>query len=266
MYLCDRVINMRFILCKMALANNFDKLQKGLFLLDYDGTLVEFTPMPEMATPSKRVLDLLKKLNCRVNTKVVIISGRGYMDMEKYFSQLPISIIAEHGAMIKNDGHWSHINLSPDSWKRAIYPMLRQFALSCPGSFIEEKEFSLVWHYRNALEIDGNIKSRELIQVLASSISSLGLKLLDGNKVIEIMDKSIGKGNATLKYIEENYFDYIVSIGDDKTDEEVFEVLSLNLTAETIKVGPGQTKAKHRLENVDEVLMYLEQIVSDTNN
>lgn len=229
-----------------------------LILLDYDGTLVKYEPIPENAVPTLHLLDILKKIIKNPQTRLVIISGRSHNDIDKFLGHLPITLIAEHGAMIKDKGIWRNQIADTALWKQAIIPIFNTIALACPKSFVEEKEFSVVWHYRNAENEMGYTSSRELIRTLEEKIAIYDLKILDGNKVIEVITNAIGKGIATKNLVEKGNYDYILAIGDDKTDEEMFEFLAHNDDARTIKVGEGSTLAKYTLDNVDEVFEFIE--------
>jgi trehalose 6-phosphate synthase/phosphatase len=99
-----------------------------------------------------------------------------------------------------------------------------------------------------------------LINLLLKVIDAYDLKLLDGNKVVEVMSKEIGKAKAAKRLIEQNDYDFILSIGDDITDEEMFNYLLFNDNAVTIKVGDGETAAKKRLDSVEEVINLLEKL------
>ena len=59
------------------------------------------TLIPDNARLPEHLIDILKKLIDNPQTKVFIITGRGYQDIDKLLDHLPINIIAEHGAMIK---------------------------------------------------------------------------------------------------------------------------------------------------------------------
>lgn len=247
-------------LIKEELIKKYRNATNKLVLLDYDGTLVDYSPIPERAIPSEKLLDVLIKLIEQPQTKIILISGRSNQDIEKLLGHLPIDIIAEHGTTIKENGEWKKQIVDNGSWKNKVLPILKKITLSCPKSFVEEKQFSLTWHYRNAESQSGDNYSRELIRILESIISSYNLKILDGNKVVEIMTTEIGKGKAVKKLVEENNYDYILSIGDDKTDEEMFEFFLHNTNAVTVKVGNGTTVAKYKLNNVNSVISLLEQL------
>ncbi len=101
----------------------------------------------------------------------------------------------------------------------------------------------------------------EIKDALSHITSNLGVGVLEGNKVIEVKYASVNKGRAALKWIESNKWDLIISIGDDWTDEDVFDVMPKD--AYSIKIGFGPSKAKFRLPSVKEartLLYYLADI------
>ena len=246
---------------KELLIEKFHKAGNKLILLDYDGTLVDYKMAPQEATPSKKLLASLLKLNGSPNTKLVIISGRAYQDIDGFVGHLPIDIVAEHGAMIRENEIWKELVPDDEIWKQSVFPILNRATENCSGTFIEEKRFSLAWHYRNAEQETGFSASRKLITALSAKTQALNLKITDGNKVVEVKKKDIDKGKGTLYLLENNHYDFILSIGDDKTDEDMFEVLANNSNAYTIKVGDGDTLAKYRLENVQNVIVLLNELL-----
>lgn len=231
-----------------------------LVLLDYDGTLVNYTPIPDTARLPEHLFDILTKLIGNPHTEVFIITGRGYQDIDKILDHLPINIIAEHGAIIRERGIWKNQINDNVQWKETIIPILNQISLTCPKSFVEEKSFSLTWHYRNAESQSGFAHSRKLINILEKIIHYYNLKILDGNKVVEIMTKEVGKGKAVKKLFEQNNYDFILSIGDDATDEEMFEYFLHITNAFTIKVGNGDTFAKYKFASINDVVLLLKHL------
>jgi trehalose 6-phosphate synthase/phosphatase len=245
---------------KAELIQKYKIATNKLVLLDYDGTLVNYEPIPEKAKPSEHLLEILGRLACNPLIKVIIISGREHKDIDNLLGHLPIDIIAEHGATIKENGIWKNQIVDNCLWKKPAFSLLNRFALKCPGSFIEEKQFSLTWHYRNCESKSAYKHSRELIRLLADIIHPYNLKIMDGNKVVEIMSEAIGKGEAVRKLVDKNNYDYILSIGDDRTDEDMFDFLLNNAEAITIKVGNGNTSAHYKLNNERDVLLLLEHL------
>ena len=245
---------------KDDLIEKYREANNKLILLDYDGTLVNYALVPDDATPSAHLLDVLLKLVDKAHTRVIIISGRSHQEIDKLLGHLPINIIAEHGAMLRENGLWKEQAINNSSWKNEIIPVLNHITLKCPNSYVEEKHFSLTWHYRNSDVSSGYSYSRELIGLVEKYIGPYNLKILDGNKVIEIMTGEIGKGKAVEKLLSQENFDYILSIGDDVTDEEIFELFLTDENSFTIKVGNGSTFAKYKFDSVGEVVMFLNDL------
>ncbi len=230
-------------------------------MLDYDGTLVDIASLPEDAVPSEKLLDSLLTLNTPPDTKVVIITGRSFADMENFMGELPVDIIAEHGAIIREDGTWRQLLQDSGKWKEKVQLVLDRFVDNCPGAFLEEKDFSLAWHYRNMEPEAGIAASRVLIGELEKAIGNMGLRITDGKKVVEVKCGDIHKGKGAEYLTGKMKYDFILSIGDDKTDEDMFAALSANPDAFTIKVGKGDTLARYRLTSVREVIVLLNELL-----
>jgi len=245
---------------KEEISGKYRNANSRLILLDYDGTLVNHTPIPYTDRLSEHLFDILIKIVDTPHTELFIITGRSYKDIDKILDHLPINIIAEHGAMIKEGGIWKVQINDNGYWKKSILPILVQITSACPESFIEDKAYSLTWHYRNAEFQAGLYHSRELIRILESITDSYSLKILDGNKVVEIMTKEVGKGNAVRKIFEQNNYDFTLSIGDDVTDEEMFEYFLNIKNAFTIKVGNGNSFAKYNFPGINNVISLLKHL------
>ena len=164
--------------------------------------------------------------------------------------------------MIREKGIWKSKLKEDPEWKKTILPVLNQITLTCPKSFVEEKTFSFSWHYRNAENQSGYAHSRKLISILEKNIHLNDLKILYRNKVVEIMKKEVGKGKAVKSLIEKNHYDFILSVGDDSTDEEMFEYLLHIPCAFSIKVGNGETFAKYKIAGIDDLVLLLKLLSS----
>jgi len=244
---------------KIKLLDVYSKSKARLILLDYDGTLVHFAEKPEKAKPAEELLKLLTSLAHNVKNEIVIISGRDRETLDKWFGHLDIGLVAEHGVWIKERGkEWETIEPLENDWKKEILPVLEVYVDRTPGSFIEEKEFSLVWHYRNCDAELAAVRAKELKDVLLNLTANLNIGVMEGNKVIEIKNTNINKGRAALKWISKKQWDFILAIGDDLTDEDIFAVLPD--TAYSIKVGLGSSRAKFYMESVDKVKALLKSI------
>jgi len=244
---------------KKKLIQDYRKGKKRLNLLDYDGTLVAFSERPEKAYPDVEIMRILKNLTSNKKNEVVIISGRDRKTLEKWFGNLNIGLVAEHGAWFKEIGRdWENIVPLSINWKESIRPILELYVDRTPGSFIEEKEFALVWHYRKADPELSSLRAKEQEDTLMHLTANLNLKVLEGNKVIEIKDSSINKGKAAFRWISKKNWDFILAIGDDRTDEDIFATLPE--TAYSIKVGLGPSQAKFYIESIKSVRALLKEI------
>jgi trehalose 6-phosphate synthase/phosphatase len=242
------------------LVNDFQESNKALLLLDYDGTLVPFTPKPAEAMPGANLLRLLEKFTKNPRNEVVLISGRDKDTLEGWFGGLDVGLVAEHGVWIKEKGRgWETIETLTSEWKEEMHPILESWVDRTPGSFIEEKEFSLVWHYRKANPWLGELRARELINNVSNTIANLNLQVLEGSKVVEVKNTGINKGRAALRWISREKWDFILAMGDDWTDEDTFKALPS--TAWSIKVGFGASAARFSLSSPSEATSLLRKMV-----
>ena len=161
-----------------GLLREYDKAERRLFLLDYDGTLVPFFGKPEEARPGDDLFQLLKLLVVDAKNEVVILSGRDKDTLDQWFQHLGLGLVAEHGVWLK-ERQWEMIEPLTNEWKRVIRPILEAYMEQTPGSFIEEKEFSLVWHYRRTDPELGTMRVLELIDELSNLTANFNLQILE---------------------------------------------------------------------------------------
>ncbi len=243
------------------IVKQYHNAESRLLFLDYDGTLVSFKDKPEKAVPDEDVQNLIRTLSQNEKNEVVIISGRNRESLDTWFSGLDVALVAEHGVWIKEKGKkWRTIEPLRAEWKREIRPIIELFVDRTPGSFLEEKEYSLVWHYRKTVPDLAAVRVREIKDTLLQITENLNLAVLDGNKVIEIKNPGINKGRAVLRWLSKRDWDFVLCIGDDLTDEDMFSNLPPH--AHSIKVGITLSHAKYSLDSVKEVLTFLEGLES----
>jgi trehalose 6-phosphate synthase/phosphatase len=236
--------------------------QHRLIFLDYDGTLVPFAPTPELAKPDKEVLEILDILARHPGNRLVVISGRDQATLNRWLGNIPCGLVAEHGAWIRPslEQDWEMHRQQDEYWKEELRSILDKYTLSVPGSITEEKDHGLAWHYRRAVPELAQIRSRELFDYLSEFLANTELQLLRGHKVIEIRPLGINKGNAGERFLQEDNWDFILAIGDDWTDEDLFRVLPPS--AHTIKVGLGESKANFYLESQTACRHFLAELAS----
>jgi trehalose 6-phosphate synthase/phosphatase len=242
--------------------SEYRNAENRLLFLDYDGTLVGFQDAPQKARPDQELMTLLQKLTADHKNRVVIISGRDRKTLQDWLGKFDVDIIAEHGVWLKEGSEdWQMIkNLSSD-WKKDIRPIMELQVSRTPGSFIEEKDFSLVWHYRKVEKGLGEMRARELHTHLSYLASNINLQVMEGSMVIEIKNTEVNKGAAAARWLEKFPADFVLALGDDRTDEDMFRAMPEE--AYTIKVGHSRSSARFYLESVQDVRNILKELPNE---
>ncbi|WNB17774.1 bifunctional alpha,alpha-trehalose-phosphate synthase (UDP-forming)/trehalose-phosphatase [Marivirga arenosa] len=246
---------------KNSITKDFKKAKNPIIFLDYDGTLMPFNENPDDCAPDAELSQILHQL--AVKAKVVVISGRKAATLEEWLDEFNIDLIAEHGIKTKRAGaKWEvNGNLQEDSWKNEARDILEFYIQRTPGSFLEEKEHTLVWHYRKVEKGLGDLRSSELSSHLKHFMTNKGLDVIEGDHVVEVKPSVINKGKAAIERLKGEKTDFIMAFGDDRTDEDTFEALPND--ALSVKVGSGFSYAKYAVENNEEVRTLLEKFVME---
>lgn len=240
------------------LKQHYQKANKRLILLDYDGTLVSFTKTPSQAYPSRKLKNLLTDLANHEKNDLVVISGRDHETLERWLGDLPVNLVGDHGLWHRAKGDaWKKTLTIDNSWKPAVFNVLERFVDRMPGSFIEEKSYSIALHYRGSEPDMMSMKINEIKDALFSLKGSTLLEIQQGNKVIEIKDQRVNKGIASQLYSSQKAYDFILVAGDDTTDEDMFKEQK---DAFSVKIGFGITLAKKRIETVNAFRTILEAL------
>ncbi|WP_068473564.1 bifunctional alpha,alpha-trehalose-phosphate synthase (UDP-forming)/trehalose-phosphatase [Saccharicrinis aurantiacus] len=242
-----------------TMLDKYNKAEKRAIFLDYDGTLTSFKKNPQDAMPNEELHNIIKNLTDNEKNIVTIISGRDRYTLEKWFSGHRVNLICEHGVWMKVvDGTWEMLSTVNNNWMPNVRPTMENFVDRTPGSFIEEKNYSLVWHFRKSEPEQGELRANELKDELNTHLSNHNLEIMEGNKVIEVKSGGINKGIAALQFLNNEPYDYIMALGDDWTDEFMFRELPEE--AYTIKVGLTHTKASYKVESVAAVRALLSKM------
>ena len=219
------------------IARQYREAGRRILFLDYDGTLVPIARRPEMAVPDQGILGLLERLAADPKNTVVIISGRQREFLDQWFGNLRVVLAAEHGGFLRAvPAGWVNVVEADPAWEQQVLPVLQRYADRCPGAFIEKKSLSLAWHYRTAEPQIAQLRSQELKEELGELVSHDGkLHVLEGHKVIEIKHAGYDKGTVVPRLLDAAAYDFVLALGDDKTDEDLFRVLPAD--AWTVKIG-----------------------------
>jgi trehalose 6-phosphate synthase/phosphatase len=247
-----------------AILTAYQRATCRLIILDHDGTLAPFEMHPDMARPSVKAHSLIRFLANDAMNKVILTSGRDKENMDAFFGGIPATLMAEHGAYIKENGVWKATADRTADWIPRALKALNILKFKYEGSSVELKSLSLVWHYRAIAEKIKPIEKKQIeadLQLLGQHEDFL---IYHNEYTIELRTKGIDKGSALSKWANTQSFDFIVAIGDSLTDEDAFKVLPE--PAFTIRVGRSTTSAaRFHVESQKEVLPFLQELAETKN-
>lgn len=238
--------------------NTYDEARKKLIILDYDGTLSPFYGNPMKANPTPELMELLKKASADRRNRIVICSGRDRRTLDAWFGHLPLGLSAEHGAFYKKEGVWN-CKLQASEWDSEILNIMKQTVRKTPHSILENKDTALVWHYRNVDVWLAELRVTQLVNALINPCSRLNLQIMKGNKIVEVKYSDCSKGSEALRLMEEDHYDFVMAIGDDTTDEEMFATLPPDTF--TIKVGKASNAARYTLPRQQQVITFIHHLI-----
>jgi trehalose 6-phosphate synthase/phosphatase len=142
-----------------------------------------------------------------------------------------------------------------------LMPIIQRYVERLPGSFMEEKGFSIVWHFRNAEAELASVRAKELVDDLITFTANTDLQVLQGSKVIEVRNAGINKGVAGTHFLSRREYDLILAVGDDWTDEDLFKVIPQRKNNYTLKVGIMPSNARYNLKDYKETRKLLEEMI-----
>lgn len=223
----------------------YEQAQNRLIVADYDGTLTQLQSVPQLATPSPYIINLLGSLSKDPRNTVVIVSGREKRFMDTWLGKLKIGLAAEYGFYYRmpDDDEWQTMVPEIDTtWRDIVRPILEYFTERTPGTYIEKKESSLTWHYRDADPNFGSWQAKDMQIQLEDVLSNLPLEIIQGNRMLEVRHQGASKGmvvEGVLRYLLDTSnpknrkasmmvdqpVDFVFCVGDDRTDEDMFQVL-----------------------------------------
>lgn len=226
------------------------RARRLLVATDYDGTLSEIVEDPAAAVPVAGTVEALDDLAEMKDTVVAIVSGRTREELTALFTNPALVLIGEHGAARGDD---------PDPDVAAAVARARglveEIAERTPGSRVETKPRSVAFHYRT---VEDGLAEEAVRRLRVAAARLEGIRMLTGKKVLELRAATDSKAGAVADLRRENDIDVVVFLGDDVTDETIFE--ALEPPDVTVKVGTGPTAADHRVPDPEAVVRVLRRL------
>ncbi|PWW45675.1 trehalose-phosphatase [Melaminivora alkalimesophila] len=223
--------------------------------LDFDGTLADIAPEPQLVRLEPQALQALQALHRFLGGALAIVTGRALRDVAPHFEALPVAIACEHGAQL----HAPSLPAAPAAplpGLEALRARLRALAQAHPGLLVEDKAAGVALHYRHAPQLQALCREA-MEQALADAP---GMELLAGKCVFEAKPSGTGKGHAIRELMQHAPFAGRIPlfVGDDVTDEAGFAAVQA-LGGLGVKVGPGESAARARLDGPAAVRAWLQQ-------
>lgn len=235
-----------------------------LFLLDYDGTISDIGRLPLDAVPTPDILRLLAELSAPAENTVVIVSGRKHEELSDWLGHLPITLVAEHGFWKKSPGEdWQAVLPQGISWQTEPRSVMESAVSACPGSFIENKNSGVVWHYRTAADQPtAEARAAQLLTEL-QALGRTDFTVSRGAKIIEVQLAGVTKGEAVQPWTMQPQWDFMLIAGDDRTDEDMFAAAPPD--SYSIKIGGGKTAASYTLKTPAAFRRLLQTLTKDSS-
>nr|XP_029121403.1 alpha,alpha-trehalose-phosphate synthase [UDP-forming] 6 isoform X4 [Elaeis guineensis] len=274
----------------VALDSNFRKLamehivsaykrtKTRAILLDYDGTLMPQATINK--SPSSRSIEILNSLCSDTNNVVFLVSARSRSTLSEWFSPCEnLGMAAEHGYFLrsKRDAEWETcIPVADCGWKQIAEPVMNLYTETTDGSTIEDKETALVWSYEDADPDFGSCQAKELLDHLESVLANEPVSVKSGPHIVEVKPQGVSKGlvaQRLLSVMQERGLspDFMLCIGDDRSDEDMFEVISHAMAGSSLgpgaevfacTVGRKPSKAKYYLDDTAEIVRLMQGLAA----
>ena len=273
---------------KMEFNKDYHESDKNLIFLDYETIIQLFNK--ENKEQKENVLSQLKLLSSQDKNKIYIISGCKKMLLDEVFGGITnIGLASEYGFFYKKPGenelqneYHQLFKMKDWSWKKGILPILKSFTEKTEGSYIIEKESILSWVYKNCDPDFGLFQANEMISLIKGLLfQNDSIIVADENDAVNIRPKNVNKGYFISEILKQEYKngefpEFILAIGDQDGDEEMFKYLnylknyfetkSKILSIYTVTIGKRVSNANYFLSVHNEILDYLENLNKEYKN
>ncbi|KAJ1922999.1 Trehalose-6-P synthase/phosphatase complex subunit [Tieghemiomyces parasiticus] len=233
---------------------------RRLLLLNYDSLMESYgqfgdpatTNDPEQPSPSDgatrrdnapvcrghagRVATVLRRLTSDPRNLVYVLSGRTKASLDRRLGDVPqLGLTAENGCFVRSPGRttWEdHVPNEDMAWREPVREILEYYQERTPGSWLEQKDVALVWHYRSAANPSyGAWQAGECQNHIDDALApSYPIHVIPGSKSLEVTLKGTTKATVVQRILDAIHppdeVGYVLAIGCDRGDEEMFRVLT----------------------------------------
>jgi trehalose 6-phosphate phosphatase len=247
-----------------AAVQAFAQHEAVLVALDFDGVLAPIVEDPETARALSASARAVERLAAIPGVRVALLSGRALADLTAV-ARMPdsVQLVGSHGVEFGPGREGAPPPAAALDEPQAalldrVADALQAVSRNHPGTRVELKPAAAVLHTRKARRADAE---RAGADALAGPARWPGVHLTRGKEVVELSVLPADKGVALRRMRAEYRSEVVLYAGDDVTDERAFAVLEDDAGDVTVKVGSGESIARHRLRGPEEVSRLLELLV-----
>lgn len=232
----------------------------AVVMLDFDGTLVAFEPKIDQVRMGVRMRRAFTA--CARRYPTAVITGRAIASVRQHIRMRSIALVGNHGLEWDLKGERGAVTLSAASTRALehMYRSLKSLRKDFPGALVENKKYSICFHYRmvkKALQPEAVRAARQLVR----KVKAPSFRIVEGEYVLNVLPRRrYNKGTAArmiAKRLGRPGHPVPIFIGDDVTDEDAFRTLSHGVTVHVKNGKHAKSAARYYLRDIQEVGKFL---------
>ncbi len=224
--------------------------------LDFDGTLAPIAARPQDVRVPAWVVPTLHELDTRLGGALALVSGRPIAQLDAYLAPLHLVAAGAHGAEWRDSAGQLHGAAMPPPPR--LVAAAKALVAAHVGLLFEPKPTGFSLHYRARPELEAECRDLLTRTLTAEAGDAETWECLQGQCVVELKPRAFSKGTAVAALLREPAFAgrLPIFIGDDRTDEDGIDAVQA-AGGFGVRVGPGQTNARYRLNDTGAVGRWL---------
>lgn len=244
---------------KKDIRERLKRSKQAVLFLDFDGTLAPIVKDPSQAYISEETRVLIEKLAGRMH--VYVVTGRALKDIRMRVPLKGVEYAGNHGMEWTREGKAHHNRTSARALEDIRDALRAAKTLSgIPGAFVENKKYSVSFHYRNVAAANVGEFMRAAKAIIWPIVARGRVEVLEQKKVLEIRVRGANKGEfvrSVLKKLPKETL--ALYVGDDRTDEDAFRALPHGIT---VHVGDkGESAAQYAVHAQANVVQFLAMLL-----